>query len=247
MRKMGLNCLDTCFSLCGCPPLMSGYRKQRDLFNSANSYIALDTQFMGEEAIVLKCGTRLCGSGGVLLNVPLIQDKSYFEVKVQQSSGQWGVGVATRDADLSHPPLGRDFFSWVLRSTGQLFHDDKCVAQINSHAVTRSRGDMCSYRCTSSATNGVSSSANSTSSCLDDYPVLFEDGDVLGVSYDHMCLQFYLGGNKLENATFYNIKGGHVYPLLYVQEDAILDIKVNDFFYKPPRGFGQILREKSIL
>ena len=39
----------------------------------------------GEEAIVLKCGSRLCGEGGVLLNVPLLQSKSYFEVKIQQS------------------------------------------------------------------------------------------------------------------------------------------------------------------
>ena len=34
---------------------------------------------------MLKCGSRLCGEGGVLLNVPLLQSKSYFEVKIQQS------------------------------------------------------------------------------------------------------------------------------------------------------------------
>lgn len=35
--------------------------------------------------MIVKNGTRICGSGGVLCTAPIVQNKSYFEVKVQQS------------------------------------------------------------------------------------------------------------------------------------------------------------------
>lgn len=41
--------------------------------------------FLGHEVVIIKDGTRACGSGGVLGNAPLVQSKSYFEVKLQQS------------------------------------------------------------------------------------------------------------------------------------------------------------------
>jgi len=216
---------------------------------NANAYISLDTQFMGDEAIVLKCGTRLCGTGGVLLNVPLIQNKSYFEVKIQQS-GQWGIGVGTRDADLSHPPLGRDFFSWVMRSTGDLYHDDKVVSTAslpNTTECSISGQNLSLSKVSKSACGGMPGVELGT---VDRERlgslVNFEDGDIIGVAYDHLSLQFYLGGIKIENASFYNIKS-RVYPLLYVTDDAILDIRINDFAFKPPKGFSQIMREKTIL
>uniref|UniRef100_A0A6P7FUL4 SPRY domain-containing protein 7 n=1 Tax=Diabrotica virgifera virgifera TaxID=50390 RepID=A0A6P7FUL4_DIAVI len=62
--------------------------------------IQLDTAFMGYEVVVVKGGLRLCGSGAVLGNAPLVQSKSYFEVKVQQN-GTWAVGLATRQTDVS--------------------------------------------------------------------------------------------------------------------------------------------------
>ncbi|XP_075264462.1 SPRY domain-containing protein 7-like [Convolutriloba macropyga] len=245
---MGLKCLEACASICGCPSLLSsGYHKHKDLIN-ANAYISLDTQFMGDEAIVLKCGSRLCGTGGVLLNVPLIQNKSYFEVKIQQS-GQWGIGVATRDADLSHPPLGRDFFSWVMRSSGQLYHDDKVISTAalpNQTESTRANHNLTLAKVNKSGCGAQSSELGTVEHERLGSVVNFEDGDVIGVAYDHVSLQFYLGGIKLENASFFNIKS-RVYPLLYVNDDAILDIKINDFVFKPPKGFSQIMREKTIL
>ena len=33
--------------------------------------------------MIVKNGRRLCGTGGALSNVPIIQNKAYFEVKVQ--------------------------------------------------------------------------------------------------------------------------------------------------------------------
>jgi len=47
--------------------------------------IVLDTASMGHEAVVVKQGLRLCGSGAALGNTPILQDKAYFEVKLQQA------------------------------------------------------------------------------------------------------------------------------------------------------------------
>lgn len=48
----------------------------------------------------MKGGQRVCGAGAALGNAPLVQSKSYFEVKIQQS-GSWSIGLATRQTDLS--------------------------------------------------------------------------------------------------------------------------------------------------
>lgn len=63
---------------------------------------------VGENAVIVKNGHRLCGSGASLANHPIAQNKAYFEVKLQQG-GTWGVGIATRDVDLNSLPLGNDF------------------------------------------------------------------------------------------------------------------------------------------
>lgn len=54
----------------------------------------------GYEVVIVKGGQRVCGAGAALGNAPLVQSKSYFEVKVQQG-GSWAVGLATRQTDLS--------------------------------------------------------------------------------------------------------------------------------------------------
>lgn len=41
---------------------------------------SLMSAIAGQEVVVLKNGTRACGSGGVVLSTPLLQSKSYFEV-----------------------------------------------------------------------------------------------------------------------------------------------------------------------
>ena len=33
--------------------------------------------------MIVKSGRRICGTGAALANAPLVQDKSYFEVKIQ--------------------------------------------------------------------------------------------------------------------------------------------------------------------
>lgn len=67
--------------------------------------------FAGQEVVVLKNGKRLCGSGGAILNQALLQSKSYFEVKIQQT-GHWSVGLCTLNADLNKTRGGLDKFRY---------------------------------------------------------------------------------------------------------------------------------------
>lgn len=37
----------------------------------------------GIDCVVVKSGRRMCGTGAALANAPLVQDRSYFEIKLQ--------------------------------------------------------------------------------------------------------------------------------------------------------------------
>ena len=39
----------------------------------------------GVDCVIVKSGRRICGTGAALANAPLVQDKSYFEVKLQSA------------------------------------------------------------------------------------------------------------------------------------------------------------------
>ncbi|OQR68608.1 SPRY domain-containing protein 7-like [Tropilaelaps mercedesae] len=168
--------------------------------------VHLDTQFMGENAVIVKNGHRLCGSGASLANHPIAQNKAYFEVKLQQG-GMWGVGIATRDVDLNNLPLGTDFRSVVLR-------DDGCVVGAGS---IRHR-----------------------------LPQQVQEGDVLGVAYDHLELRFFLNGVDLHVASP-GIKAEEVYPIVYVDGGAVMETAFSSFYHQPPPGYQRILIEQSLL
>jgi len=78
--------------------------------------VILDTTSMGQEAVVVKNGLRLCGTGSARGSAPILQDKAYWEVKVQQG-GRWSAGLATPAADLNLD-LGLDNCSWALSWEG---------------------------------------------------------------------------------------------------------------------------------
>ena len=41
--------------------------------------------FLGNEVVIVKNGRRICGAGACLANAPIMQDKAYFEIKVQST------------------------------------------------------------------------------------------------------------------------------------------------------------------
>ncbi|EDV28407.1 SPRY domain-containing protein 7 [Trichoplax sp. H2] len=73
-----------------------------------------------------------------------------------------------------------------------------------------------------------------------------EEGDVMACTYDHVELNFYLNGDNLQ-APVTGFKGT-VFPVIYVDKSAILDVSFCDkFYYPPPVGFEGIMMEHSII
>ncbi|KAG5896816.1 hypothetical protein JTB14_032058 [Gonioctena quinquepunctata] len=177
--------------------------------------IQLDTAFMGYEVVIVKGGKRICGSGAALGNAPLVQSKSYFEVKIQQT-GTWSVGLATRQTDLSLTQGGMDEFSWVLGHDHIMRHDKQELHKIDVSNNTDTSEGM-----------GI------------------QEGDIIGVAFDHIQLKFFVNGAEIDQSIT-NIKGT-VYPVLYVDDGAILDIILDNFSYSPPSGFDKIMLEQSLL
>ncbi|BFZ06678.1 hypothetical protein BsWGS_09717 [Bradybaena similaris] len=105
------------FCCCRSRDLGPGHIPLKDL-----PQVQLDTSFTGNDVVIIKNGQRICGSGAALANAPIVQDKAYFEVKVQ-CTGTWGVGLAARRCNLNRIPLGNDADSWVLRQDGCMFHN----------------------------------------------------------------------------------------------------------------------------
>lgn len=87
----------------------------------------------GHEVVIVMNGSRVCGQGGALTNVPLVQSKSYFEVKIRQD-GIWGVGLATRASDLNNPIGGMDAESWALNSDGIVRHNQQELHKLQNLA-----------------------------------------------------------------------------------------------------------------
>ena len=103
--------------------------KKSSARSTGADHITLDSGYLGHEVVLVKEGLRICGTGGALGKAPLIQTKSYFEVKFQQD-GAWSIGVATRCCDLDSGPLGKDIESWVLRRSGELYHNNMCLGKL---------------------------------------------------------------------------------------------------------------------
>ncbi|KAM7329556.1 hypothetical protein ACRRTK_011169 [Alexandromys fortis] len=104
--------------------------------------IQLDTQHMGTDVVIVKNGRRICGTGGCLASAPLHQNKSYFDFKIQ-STGIWGIGVATRKVNLNQITLGRDMHSVVMRNDGALYHNNEEKSRLPANSLPQ-EGDVVS-------------------------------------------------------------------------------------------------------
>lgn len=148
--------------------------------------------------VLLKNGCRICGTGGALASAPLVQSKSYFEVKLQQS-GHWSIGLATRKTDLNSPKGGTDVESWCLTSEHAVLHNNKEIHRLAITEQVRRAESL--------------DDLNSVVPALGNDTGIPCEGDTIGVSYDHVELNFYLNGRKLEIPVL-NVRG-NVYPALF--------------------------------
>ena len=155
--------------------------------------------------MVVKSGIRLCGTGAACAIAPIVQDKAYWEVKIQME-GVWSAGLCTSEADLNKD-LGLERTSWAVTSKGE-------VRSSNFHIY-------------------------------DLKDTTFEEGDILGFTYDHVELNVYLNGKNLLKPIF-GIRGT-VFPVIYVDEGAILDGIFEDFKHEVPDGFKRIMIEQPVM
>lgn len=158
------------------------------------------------DVVIVKSGRRICGTGGCLATAPLHQNKSYFEFKIQ-STGVWGIGVATQKVNLNQVPMGRDTNSLVLRHDGSVYHNNEEKNRLPANNLP-------------------------------------QEGDIVGITYDHVELNLYLNGKNM-HCPASGIRGT-VYPVVYVDDSAILDCQFSDFYHTPPQGFEKILFEQQI-
>lgn len=72
-----------------------------------------------------------------------------------------------------------------------------------------------------------------------------QEGDTVGVTFDHIELNFYLNGKPLNSPV--SSCRGELYPVLYVDDGAILDASFLVFAHAAPPGFDHIMWEQSLL
>ncbi|XP_041115933.1 SPRY domain-containing protein 7-like [Polyodon spathula] len=71
-----------------------------------------------------------------------------------------------------------------------------------------------------------------------------QEGDIVGITYDHVELNMFLNGKNM-HCPASGIRGT-VFPVVYVDDSAILDCQFSEFYYTPPQGFEKILFEQQI-
>lgn len=191
-----------------------------------------------------------------MLNQALLQSKSYFEVKIQQS-GHWSVGLCTLNTDLNKTRGGLDKFSWCLNAENYVMNDGQVTYDLNE-MYSASNGNGTSNDDTEQLLpignkheikNALPSMNSSQRSALP------QEGDILGITYDHVELNFYLNGKNLNIPTLMKLNSqsasgeynNEIYPCLFVDDGAILDLIVDNFNYQIPSGYDKVMVEQTLL
>lgn len=216
--------------------------------------------------MVLKNGKRLCGSGGAILNQPLLQSKSYFEVKIQQT-GHWSIGLCTLNADLNKTRGGLDKYSWCLNAENLVMNDGSVIFDLNELYSSQNENGSTATSINeeteqllpveNSSTNEIKNVLSKTQATSNQRSILPQEGDIIGVSYDHIELNFYLNGRNLNVPSLIKLtssqptngeyNSNEIYPCLFVDDGAILDLIVDNFNFQIPSGYDKIMVEQTLL
>lgn len=207
--------------------------------------------------MILKNGKRVCGSGGAVLNQALHQSKSYFEVKIQQS-GHWSLGLCTLSTDLNKTRGGLDKFSWCLNAENYVMNDGQVTYDLNeifSSSGVNGKVDEDTDQLSPTIKKNDMISLIPSSSKTSQRSALPQEGDIIGITYDHVELNFYLNGKNLNIPTLMKINShtsngeynNEIYPCLFVDDGAILDLIVDNFNHSIPSGYDKIMVEQTLL
>ena len=217
--------------------------------------------------VILKNGKRVCGSGGAILNQALLQSKSYFEVKIQQT-GHWSVGLCTLNADLNKTRGGLDKFSWCFNAENLVMNDGNVLFDLNEIYSTNGESEstaatinpdteqLLPVESNKSDISNALPTSSTPSTPNNQRSLLPQEGDILGFTYDHVELNFYLNGRNLNIPTLIKLNNqmpngefnsNEIYPCLYVDDGAILDLIVDNFNNQIPSGYDKIMVEQTLL
>lgn len=156
-------------------------------------------------------------------------------MKIQQA-GQWSIGLATRQTNLNNTKGGQDKESWCLCSDNAVWHNGKEMHKLEEKATAIT---------TTTVENVVDLHETAPTTTILNSSGIPQEGDTIGVSFDHIDLNFYLNGKPLE-IPVHHVKGA-IYPAIWVDDGAILDVILDNFSYQPPPGFDRIMIEQSLL
>lgn len=196
----------------------------------------------GPDVILLSNQLRITGSGGTLATAPLVQSKSYFELKIQQS-GSWSVGLATRQTDLSKKFGGCDKESWCLCSDNATRHNDEEYRPVVAMAITKEPHfnkmlentetaaaaaaagligieDIADDILLTTGSNDSLPAADTTELPKTEQRLFPDEGDIIGIAFDHVELNFFFNGKNLD-VPFRNVKGA-VYPVVFGECSVII-------------------------
>ncbi|KAF4789551.1 SPRY domain-containing protein 7 [Turdus rufiventris] len=192
--------------------------------------VHLDTQRMGTDVVIVKNGRRICGTGGCLANAPLHQNKSYFEFKIQSTGETFTilVGFVVSSTISLVSLIYRGI--WGIGVATQKANLNQIPLGRDVHSLVMRNDGALYYN--NEEKNRLP--ANN----------LPQEGDVVGITYDHVELNVYLNGKNM-HCPASGIRGT-VYPVVYVDDSAILDSQFSEFYHTPPPGFEKILFEQQI-
>jgi hypothetical protein len=110
--------------------------------------------------------------------------------------------------------------AWVLRSDGEVWENGRLLGKVDS--IPQEGDSIVSY-----------------------FLVILTNYRFQTITFDHVDLKFYRNNQQLP-ITINSVRG-QVYPLLYVSDNAILDVKFRNTSVSAPHGFEEIMIEQTLL
>lgn len=166
------------------------------------------------------------------------------------------MGLCTLNTDLNKTRGGLDKFSWCLNAENYVMNDGQVTYDLNEMYSTNGNGNgddteqLLPITKKRDVSNLLPSSSNPSQRSA-----LPQEGDILGITYDHVELNFYLNGKNLNIPTLVKLNSqtsngeynNEIYPVLFVDDGAILDLVVDNFNFQIPSGYDKIMVEQTLL
>jgi hypothetical protein len=156
------------------------------------------------------------------------------------------------NTDLNKPRGGQDKFSWCLNAENLVLHDNQIMYNLNEmYSSEHLLEDNDKEQLIPAVQTAILPTTPSNRTLLP------QEGDILGITYNHEEINFYLNGKSLNIPVFTKLQNApssseqnhssDIFPAVFVDDGAILDLIVDNFNYPIPSGYEKIMIEQSLL